>query len=118
MTRYPNRPMDVADATLVHLAEREALSTVLTVDHADFETYRIGGRGGSEWSPGGERRGDGRRPRPRSSLVWQAAGAASRRWCAPDPAKSFGGGVLAGMPQGLGTVGPAREAMAKTEERW
>jgi hypothetical protein len=45
MDRYADRPMDFADATLVHLAEREALSTVFTVDHADFETYRIGSRG-------------------------------------------------------------------------
>jgi uncharacterized protein len=45
MERYADRPMDFADATLVLLAEREALTTVLTVDHADFETYRIGSRG-------------------------------------------------------------------------
>jgi len=45
MARYADRPMDFADATLVHLAEREGLTTVFTVDHADFETYRIGGRG-------------------------------------------------------------------------
>jgi predicted nucleic acid-binding protein len=32
------------DATLVHLAERESLSRILTVDHDDFETYRIKGR--------------------------------------------------------------------------
>jgi uncharacterized protein len=44
MTRYADRPMDFAAATLVHLAEREGLSTVFTLDHADFETYRIGGR--------------------------------------------------------------------------
>jgi predicted nucleic acid-binding protein len=44
MTRYWDRPMDFADATLVHLAKRESLSTVFTVDHADFETYRIEGR--------------------------------------------------------------------------
>jgi predicted nucleic acid-binding protein len=36
--------MDFADATLVHLAARESLSVILTVDHNDFETYRIGGR--------------------------------------------------------------------------
>ena len=36
--------MDFADATLVHLARREALSTVFTIDHDDFETYRIEGR--------------------------------------------------------------------------
>ena len=44
MSRYGDRPMDFADATLVHLAQREALSTVFTVDQADFETYRIDGR--------------------------------------------------------------------------
>ncbi|MGA8027385.1 MAG: hypothetical protein WB992_09575 [Bryobacteraceae bacterium] len=44
MSRYWDRPMDFADATLVYLAKREALSTVFTVDHADFETYRIDGR--------------------------------------------------------------------------
>jgi predicted nucleic acid-binding protein len=43
MLRYWDRPMDFADATLVYLAEREALSTVFTVDQTDFETYRIGG---------------------------------------------------------------------------
>jgi predicted nucleic acid-binding protein len=35
---------DFADATLVHLARRESLNTIFTVDHADFETYRIVGR--------------------------------------------------------------------------
>jgi predicted nucleic acid-binding protein len=44
MSRYWDRPMDFADATLVYLAKRESLPTVLTVDHADFETYRIEGR--------------------------------------------------------------------------
>jgi uncharacterized protein len=44
MSRYWDRPMDFADATLVHLAKREALSTIFTVDYADFETYRIDGR--------------------------------------------------------------------------
>lgn len=43
MDKYHDRPMDLADATLVRLAEREGLSTVFTVDHDDFETYRIGG---------------------------------------------------------------------------
>jgi predicted nucleic acid-binding protein len=36
--------MDFANATLVHLARRESLTTVFTVDHDDFETYRIDGR--------------------------------------------------------------------------
>jgi len=44
MERYGDRPMDLADASLVHLAERETLNTVFTIDHADFETYRIRGR--------------------------------------------------------------------------
>jgi uncharacterized protein len=44
MSRYWDRPMDFADATLVYLAKRESLSTIFTVDHADFEAYRIDGR--------------------------------------------------------------------------
>jgi uncharacterized protein len=44
MTKYGDRPMDFADATLVHLAARESISLILTIDHDDFETYRIGGR--------------------------------------------------------------------------
>lgn len=43
MTRYADRPMDFADATLVHLAKREGLSTIFTVDQADFDRYRIEG---------------------------------------------------------------------------
>ena len=43
MAKYHNRPMDFADATLVRLARRESLSTVFTIDHDDFETYRIDG---------------------------------------------------------------------------
>jgi uncharacterized protein len=44
MRKYRDRPMDFADATLVYLAERESLFTVFTIDHDDFETYRVGGR--------------------------------------------------------------------------
>ena len=44
MARYHDRPMDFADATLVYLAGRESLTTILTIDHDDFETYRIGRR--------------------------------------------------------------------------
>jgi predicted nucleic acid-binding protein len=36
--------MDFADATLVYLAGRESLSTILTIDHDGFETYRLLGR--------------------------------------------------------------------------
>ncbi len=44
MSRYWDRPMDFADATLVYLARRESLSVILTIDHADFATYRIEGK--------------------------------------------------------------------------
>jgi len=44
MQEYRDQPMDFADATLVHLAKRETFTSVFTVDHNDFETYRIGGR--------------------------------------------------------------------------
>jgi predicted nucleic acid-binding protein len=44
MARYQDRPMDFADATLVHVARKANLTTVFTVDHDDFETYRIEGR--------------------------------------------------------------------------
>ncbi len=44
MRKYHDRAMDYADATLVHLAQREALSTVFTIDHDGFEAYRVGGR--------------------------------------------------------------------------
>jgi uncharacterized protein len=44
MRKYADRPMDFADATLVRLAERESLTTIFTIDHDDFETYRIDGR--------------------------------------------------------------------------
>lgn len=42
MARYADRPMNFADATLVHVAHREGIRTILTVDRADFETYRVG----------------------------------------------------------------------------
>ena len=44
MSRYWDRPMDFADGTLVYLAKRESLQTILTVDHAEFDTYRIDGK--------------------------------------------------------------------------
>ena len=44
MSQYADRPMDFADATLVHLAARESISLILTIDHDDFETYRLPGR--------------------------------------------------------------------------
>ena len=44
MSQYWDRPMDFADATLVYLARREGISTILTIDRSDFETYRIQGK--------------------------------------------------------------------------
>ena len=46
MERYSDRPMDFADATLVHLARTLRVADILTVDHDDFETYRIDGKRG------------------------------------------------------------------------
>jgi uncharacterized protein len=43
MSKYGDQPMDFADATLVHLARRESIDTILTLDR-DFEAYRIEGR--------------------------------------------------------------------------
>lgn len=43
MERYADRPMDLADATLVALAEERGLTRVFTLD-ADFHVYRIEGR--------------------------------------------------------------------------
>ncbi len=42
MVQYGDKPMDFADATLVYLAERESINTIVTVD-SDFQTYRIHG---------------------------------------------------------------------------
>lgn len=44
MDRYADRPMDFADATLVQLARKLEVVDVLTIDHDDFETYRIHGK--------------------------------------------------------------------------
>jgi predicted nucleic acid-binding protein len=44
MRKYADRPMDLADAALVRVAERENIRTIFTVDKADFRTYRIYGR--------------------------------------------------------------------------
>lgn len=41
MQQYGDHPMDLADASLVYVAERESIRTVFTIDRDDFETYRI-----------------------------------------------------------------------------
>jgi len=44
MRKYADRPMDVADAALVAVAERESVRTIFTVDRGDFSVYRLHGR--------------------------------------------------------------------------
>ena len=45
MKKYGDLPMDLTDAALVRVAEREGLHTVFTIDRADFSVYRLeGGR--------------------------------------------------------------------------
>lgn len=46
MLRYHDLPMDLADAALVHLAEREDVRRVLTLDQRHFSVYRIARKGG------------------------------------------------------------------------
>jgi len=41
MVQYADRPMDLADASLVVLAEMRGLRCVFTIDRDDFQTYRI-----------------------------------------------------------------------------
>jgi predicted nucleic acid-binding protein len=41
MIQYADHPMDLADASLVVLAESLRLRKVFTIDRADFTTYRI-----------------------------------------------------------------------------
>lgn len=44
MAKYRDLPMDLADATLVVLAEERGLTDIFTLDRRDFGTYRIHGR--------------------------------------------------------------------------
>jgi len=41
MKKYADLPMDLADAALVRVAERDGLHTVLTIDRSDFSVYRL-----------------------------------------------------------------------------
>ena len=43
MRKYRDLPMDLADAALVAVAERERISKVFTLDRKDFEIYRPSG---------------------------------------------------------------------------
>jgi len=44
MAKYRDQPMDLADATLVRVAERDGIDTILTLDR-DFRIYRAEGIG-------------------------------------------------------------------------
>jgi uncharacterized protein len=44
MEEYRDLPMDLADASLVRVAEREGLSRIFTVDRRHFSVYRPGRR--------------------------------------------------------------------------
>ena len=43
VTKYSDRPMDLADACIVRMAELSARCRVWTVDRSDFATYRKSG---------------------------------------------------------------------------
>lgn len=43
LSRYRKLGPQLADAALVHLAEREGLDTVFTLDRRDFSVYRLSG---------------------------------------------------------------------------
>lgn len=45
MEKYRDLPMDMADAALVHVAGREGIRRVLTVDKRDFGVYRLPRKG-------------------------------------------------------------------------
>jgi uncharacterized protein len=44
MIKYADRPMDLADAALVRVAERDGIRKVFTADRKDFTVYRLHGR--------------------------------------------------------------------------
>jgi hypothetical protein len=45
MEKYRDLPMDLADAALVRIAERDGVRRVLTLDRRDFAVYRLARRG-------------------------------------------------------------------------
>jgi predicted nucleic acid-binding protein len=44
MEKYRDLPMDLADAALVRVAERDAMTGIFTLDHKHFSLYRPGRR--------------------------------------------------------------------------
>jgi hypothetical protein len=43
LAKYSNLDMQLADACLVHLAERESVRTIFTLDRRDFSVVRLAG---------------------------------------------------------------------------
>ncbi len=41
MRRYESIGAQLADASLIHLAEREGIRTIFTLDRRDFSIYRL-----------------------------------------------------------------------------
>lgn len=44
MRKYADRPMDLADASLVWLANKTGVTDIITIDRADFSVYRTNKR--------------------------------------------------------------------------
>ncbi len=44
MRKYADRPMDLADASLVWLANQSGITDIITIDRADFAIYRTNRR--------------------------------------------------------------------------
>jgi len=51
MQKYRDLPMDLADAALVRIAEREGIRRIFTLDRRDFALYRPTGVGRFEIIP-------------------------------------------------------------------
>lgn len=66
MSKYRDLPMDLADAALVHVAERDGYRRVFTLDGRDFDIYRVAGRERLTLIPGRVRRTSKRSSRARS----------------------------------------------------
>jgi hypothetical protein len=45
MEKYRDLPMDMADAALVRIAEREGIRRILTLDRRDFSVYQLARKG-------------------------------------------------------------------------
>ena len=44
MRKFRDQPMDLADAALVRVTERDIIGKVFTIDHKDFGVYQLYGR--------------------------------------------------------------------------